>query len=927
MEPTTQIKSTILAANQYMVNKTNTNIAYFEKQLEALIGFTAKGSSLKAFSPKNLLPTECLTCVIDVLREPEETKPSLLLKGLLLLHNLSHNREICESFHESFNLTSVLSGIVKCGGHSTGVPIVQESLVLLQKVTYGHKINFQENYVEDLLIFTTRNIVRPENDYTQHCLGILVNLCKDNFAVQSYIKNMEDSKALQKVIMSYISSEDLKLVVFSLSIESSLWMYDSYGSMIFNPKNIGQIFQTLFNVILQADATTMRYAVDLFQVLVKDAKTQQSLMGFKMLSTYVSSILNLISKCTTETVVMIFELFLAFCSVETTRATISKGLLSTVNMTDRSRVTGFLKLPINEVPEPLLATVHWANQDPDVNNTTSLHALSFLTEFYEASISKISSELIYSNMRVQYSAHADMLMPVILKTLGAKVTGSISQQKVICRKIIRAIQLLAVLCGEDDMRRKIASNITMSLFSEILEFQFSNNNILGMGASKRVACIEDWSDTGVEVVIFCMDLMAKLRKSIPEVDGLFCSLLQDSRVVPFLSAGLISSDRARVQTTLQLFITGSSLEGFPTVLLGESIAGTVVKSERTEEQVVRPSYPKHATNGHHDSGIHSFTSSKTDSVLQNSDYDDSIKNIIDKMRSGLEVKDIKSSEIIDIYEHKLQAMQTKENHLQDLLEAKTLALAQADRLIAQNRSRRAQHDAEAHKMRILLQESERRSEDLREQLNEVKLQKESYGNKIEHLQQDIQRLETLAEEHKHLTEAHAELTERIESLERSLLSLRQEHKTLSDMHEMLQKHNESLKHQHDVASEQLIKLQDERKQLSKQLKEKETKFSETSKSLQKLQKEYDKTEKERSQMEVSIDKLRESLEKTEMAKKKLQHENSKLDLVCKQHESDLTDKDEKIKHLQTELEKHTQIAALIHSLSSGKSENMDKVKK
>ena len=49
---------------------------------------------------------------------------------------------------------------------------------------------------------------------------------------------------------------------------------------------------------------------------------------------------------------------------------------------------------------------------------------------------------------------------------------------------------------------------------------------------------------------------------------------------------------------------------------------------------------------------------------------------------------------------------------------------------------------------------------------------------------------------------------------------------------------------------------------------------------------------------------------------------SSLEMVCSQHEQDINTKDKELTTLRGEVEKHRQIAALINSLSSGKSDNV-----
>ncbi|XP_060068364.1 protein CIP2A homolog [Ylistrum balloti] len=915
MEAASVVKSVIFAANQYLNHKADKNCLYLQQQLEILVGITVphSGKSLKFFNPKHLQPTECLTTIVDILCDPH-TKPSLLLSCITLLHNLVSDDEIRHCLHDSFHITPALAGILKTQG-SAGDILSTECVSLLQKVTYGHNLNFQENYMEDLITYTVRQIHGPVHDLTLPSLGLLVNLCRDNFAVQSYLKNSRNIKDLYKVLVSYLSDQNLTVIILALSIITSLSLQEDLGGKILNAKNINQTFQMIFNILMKSDTGVTRgYAVDLFRDLLRNPKIQQSLSRFDRLGSCLENILNLIAASTSESVIKVFELLLLFCRVEGLRSTICKCVLATSPLHDNEYVVQTLRQPVEEVKEPLIATVHWAGQSTDSHHKAPLYALDFLSEFYE--------ELIYSNTRVHYSIHADLVLPTVLHGLQDPPDQEQAESRRKCFKMVKVIQLLTVFAGEEDTKKKLCKLVDMSLFSGLLEHQFTYNRV-ALRCNKVVSPEEDWSEYGVDVVLCVLELMEKLKKSLPDVDALFCSTLQDSRLVPFLSAGMTSKDRSRVQTALRMITTASALENFPVVLLGDTIAANNTRQHerltssptlewqqvRTHSQSVAQYNKENIPLGNH--------RQKQEPVNQ----DASINSIIERMQSGLQttfqgyMSEIKASEIIDIYEHKLQSLQNKEDQLQDLLDAKALALSQADRLIAQYRSRRAQYEAEAHKMRSMVQSSEKRSEQYREQLNDVILRGEHLQNDLEQVNQEKQKLEEVAAEHKQLTVAYMELSEKYESSEKSLLCLKQEHKTLMEMHEMLNKHNESLKQQHDVASEQLSKL-------SKQLMEKASELTQTQLM---LEEDHAKAKKEQETLEDCLDKIRANLDSTEKAKKKLEQKVVTLERSLQQNEEELKEKVEVIRELKSNVDKHAQIAALIHSLSSGKSD-IDSVK-
>ncbi|KAK3541634.1 hypothetical protein QTP86_033715 [Hemibagrus guttatus] len=394
--------------------------------------------------------------------------------------------------------------------------------------------------------------------------------------------------------------------------------------------------------------------------------------------------------------------------------------------------------------------------------------------------------------------------------------------------------------------------------------------------------------------------MSQLKQHVVDMETCFYRMLQDQRIVTPLSQALTSQHRERVHTALRVLFEAAPLPDFPAVILGESIAANNAYRQREGELTVRG-------RGVQDDGVSSAKSFSLSSAGP-SPSRQNIDSLIEKLQSGIQLqeqmKDVHMSEIIDVYEQKISALASKEGRLQDLLEAKALALSQADRLIAQYRCQRAQAEAEARKLASLLKDTERRKEELQAELSDQVMEVEKLKSDSQQLLQHNSRLQAVSDEHQNLKSTYNQLLSRYNKSEAMLKELQAAHISLTQQAESLRKSNEGLKLQQE-------RLLSELQQKEEKISAMEAALQEKHDSIADLQAEVRRQEEQTGEMEENINLLKKELAKTEQARKDASIKASSLELQRSQLEVKLQNKEE-------ELNKHTQMIAMIHSLSSGK---------
>lgn len=844
-----------------------------QRQLDVLNGLVGS-RDLGFFTGRSRLAHECVTCSVAVLFE---VQPNLTVAGKVLtfLRHLAKEPRLLEWLRGEFELHSALVELLQNRLVEDTTQIQLQVIQLLRDVCYRYQVTMTESKIGYLSDFLFKHVESEDNELFLPCLELL-NHFSWSPLVQRYMCMMPQLGQLCKSLVPKTVFDNSCVVMHTLAIFANLSLDQFISNKMFS-QSMKQTLQVVLCTVVSNNIEAKKISADILEDLINNQDRRVYILKYHKM--------------------------VVSCAAKIAEKEVQRepdDLQATINaLTTIMSVLEFREEYVARTPstlQPLLGLLNGA-VEPHGSSLRMAHASIRL-------VLLVTQEMCNKNMLV---IHNESVSTFLKSTIGVfvaledKELDSLYFAPEACLAFLQLFQVVANagICGETIIKQCLTVEHIRSLLKPYL-------------AKDPQACQDSFTLKQVEVVTSTLDFLCQFSLKLENAEECLQELLQESTVANYLSVALCLTKEEVVKAAFKLTVMANFQPNFSKSQFVQSLISVNRKRKAVEspERRERPTVtgPSTATPRCN----LSFTGHNRRLSVENS-----IERISRKLEQSFEIGELKQSEILAVYETKILKLKAREEELLALIETKTAALQQADRLVTKYACIEAKNEAEVEELRSLLRVSERRIEDSQEKMDTMERRNEDTVQTLKASRAKIKALKGHIEDLEQRNNDLDVKAKRLEVVLKSLESAQQEIQSQAEMIAMLQKHGESLKFKFDALTKANEELELANQNQEKVIKEHEAKMKDQAKCLHILQgKLDDKTALVKSLM-AEKNSVQEASILLQKDKGALEQQVQTLETKLQKKEEALQSKTKQVTKMAAELDKLKKMQEMIQSISAG----------